>query len=169
MPAGVRPSESRVRAALFSIWGERVVNAHLLDLFAGSGAVGLEAASRGALEVTLIEADPVVRRGLATNVDRTALAGVRIVKAELPKGLVRIAETGSRSFDLVFADPPYAFTAYPELLDLVVPLLHPAGELVVEHSCRTSLPREARGLVRVDERRYGESALAFYRLDPPAD
>jgi 16S rRNA G966 N2-methylase RsmD len=86
---------------------------------------------------------------------------------KLPAGLARLA---GRAFDLVFADPPYAFTGYSVLLARLIekpaPLLAPDGEIVVEHSSRLDLPLEAGALVRTDVRRYGESSLSFYRRRP---
>jgi 16S rRNA (guanine(966)-N(2))-methyltransferase RsmD len=149
-----------VREALFSIWGERLDGARVLDLFAGSGVVGIEAAGRGALEVLAVDDDPRAVRTIAENVERLAAGGVDVWRLRLPGGLARLAP---RVFDLVFADPPYAFTGHTALLAAVAPLLAADGEVVVEHSARQELPAEVGDLVRVDVRRYGESGLSFYR------
>ena len=87
---------------------------------------------------------------------------IEVRRLTLPAGLSRL--TGP--FDLVFADPPYAFEPYGDLLVGVARLLAPDGEVVVEHSSRRELPLEAGPLVRVDVRRYGESSLSFYRRVP---
>jgi 16S rRNA (guanine(966)-N(2))-methyltransferase RsmD len=166
VPPGARPTEGRVREALFSIWGERLAGARFLDLFAGSGAVGLEAASRGARRVLCVEDDPRAVRTLRDNL--AALRGaageaeIAARRLPLPRGLARLVEEGER-FDLVFADPPYAFTAYPRLLVELAPLLAEGGEAAVEHSARVVLPARAGALERTAERRYGETALSFYR------
>jgi 16S rRNA G966 N2-methylase RsmD len=95
---------------------------------------------------------------------------VEIRRLTLPAGLARLEQDGVGPFDLVFADPPYAFGGYEELLAGVIPLLarYPGAgaEVAVEHSTRRELPVEAAGLVRVDVRRYGESSVSFYRLGP---
>lgn len=166
VPPGARPTEGRVREALFSIWGEAVDGARVLDLFAGSGVVGLEAAGRGALSVLSVDDGLRAVKLLERNVEAVGERGsVRVRRLVLPAGLFRLEEEGA-VFDLVFADPPYGFQAYEELLERAAPLLAPGGEVVVEHSGRRELPAEAGGLVRVNVRRYGESALAFYRRAP---
>ena len=159
VPPEVRPTGSRMREALFSIWRPRVRDARFLDLFAGSGAVAFEALSRGASEVVLVEASRRAAAVAEANGVRLAQSGVRLVRAELPGALERL-ERGR--YDLVFADPPYDFGAYEELIAGVAPLLAPEGELAVEHSVRTSLPASAGVLELRDQRVYGESALAFY-------
>lgn len=164
---GVRPTEGRVRESLFSIWQTRVPGARFLDLFAGSGAVGLEAHSRGAAFVCFVEADPRALRDLERNAAELPLEAWRRWRGRLPAALVQLAGAGERDFDLVFADPPYAFAEYAKLIEGVAPLLAATGELAVEHSARVTMPAAAGGLARVDERRYGETAISFYcRLGP---
>lgn len=163
VPPGVRPTEGRVREALFSIWGERLRGARLLDLFAGSGAVALEAVGRGALGALAVERAHRSLEVLEANVERLGEAGVvEVRKGDLPTALATLAEAAER-YDLVFADPPYDYRDYPGLIAAVAPLLAEDGELVVEHSMRRDLPFEVGALVRADERRYGETALSFYR------
>ncbi|MES1241281.1 MAG: 16S rRNA (guanine(966)-N(2))-methyltransferase RsmD [Acidobacteriota bacterium] len=159
VPPGARPTEGRVREALFSIWNDRLDRARVLDLFAGSGVVGLEALGRGALAVLFVDESLRAVKTLEAN---AAQLGERaeVRRLPLPAGLVRL--TGP--FDLAFADPPYAFGEYDALLAGLQPLLAPDAEVVVEHSSRTDLPVEAGRLVRTDARRYGESSLSFYRL-----
>jgi 16S rRNA (guanine966-N2)-methyltransferase len=148
-----------VREALFSIWGDRVDRARVLDLFSGSGVVGLEALSRGALAVLFVDGS---LRAVKTLQENAAHLGqnVEARKLPIPAGLARL--TGP--YDLVFADPPYSFAGYDALLAGLAPLLATDGEAVVEHSSRNELPIEAGRLVRTDVRRYGESSLSFYRL-----
>jgi 16S rRNA (guanine966-N2)-methyltransferase len=169
--AGVRPSEGRVREALFSIWQGSVPNAAFLDLFAGSGAVGLEALSRGASSALFVDSSPRVLTLLKGNCRGLDGACVRFRRATLPRGLVAFGADCRSAFDLIFADPPYAFAEHARLLNLVVPLLALRGELAVEHSARVELPSAVGELAQVDVRRYGESALSFYRhtTDPPTD
>lgn len=161
-PAGIRPSEARVRAALFSIWADRLAGARFLDLFAGSGAVGLEAVSRGALAATFVEADRRVATLLARNLAIAPVGSVLLRRGRLPDELASIA-AGEDRFDLVFADPPYAFLDFGDLLAGCASVLAEDGEIALEHSARTPTPEEVDPLVRVDHRRYGESALSLYR------
>ncbi|HVR95975.1 MAG TPA: 16S rRNA (guanine(966)-N(2))-methyltransferase RsmD [Thermoanaerobaculia bacterium] len=166
VPPGARPTEGRVREALFSIWGDRLDGARVLDLFAGSGVVGLEAVGRGALSLLAVDDDLRAVKTLEANAARLGQGLAQVRKLILPYGLSRLVQEGAGPFDLVFADPPYAFDDYGALLTGAVPLLAPDAEVVVEHSSRRDLPPEAGRLVRVDMRRYGESALSFYRLGP---
>jgi 16S rRNA (guanine(966)-N(2))-methyltransferase RsmD len=183
----VRPTESRVREALFAVWTPLLPNARFLDLFAGTGAVALEAVGRGALGALCIEADRRALAVLERNVRRLGEEGVvEIRRGTLPDALARLTGDGEAQtvggagtaapvdrFDLVFADPPYRFADHAALLAAVAPLLAPDGEVAVEHSARRELPLEvpapgtaAGRLVRVDVRRYGESSLSFYRHGP---
>jgi 16S rRNA (guanine(966)-N(2))-methyltransferase RsmD len=162
---GVRPTEGRVREALFSIWQERLPGARFLDLYAGSGAVGLEALSRGAAAVLFVESDPRALRELERSVRLFAPERARRWRTSLPAGLGELARRAGgewERFDLVFADPPYAFTGHPRLLAGIEPLLAPDGEAAIEHSARRELPEEGGGLARASVRVYGETALSFY-------
>ncbi|HVF58305.1 MAG TPA: 16S rRNA (guanine(966)-N(2))-methyltransferase RsmD [Thermoanaerobaculia bacterium] len=169
VPPGARPTEGRVREALFSIWADRLPGARFLDLFAGSGAVGIEAASRGAARVLCLEDDARAVRTLRANIKEVGGEEGQIAawRVPLPRGLSRLVEQGEAPFDLIFADPPYAFTEYAELLRRLAPLLAEDGEAAIEHSARAPLAEEVAGLTRVDDRRYGETALSFYRRVAP--
>jgi 16S rRNA (guanine(966)-N(2))-methyltransferase RsmD len=162
VPRGVRPSEGRVREALFSTWQHRVPGSRFLDLFAGSGAVGFEAVSRGAAAVVCAEKDLAVLRTLEATARRVGAGTLRGVRASLPGDLAAWPERGLGPFDLVFADPPYAFVRHAALLQAVGPLLAPGAEVALEHSIRVETPPVAAGLLRTASRRYGESALSFY-------
>ena len=158
----IRPTLSWVRQALFDIWGRRVAGSAFLDLFAGSGAVGIEAVSRGAARAVLVESSREALAVLEGNVGRAALPGVSVVRARLPGELERRLPAAMR-FDLIFADPPYALADYAELLAGAGELLGEDGRLAVEHSRRRELPPAAGSLERSDERNYGDKVLSFYR------
>jgi 16S rRNA (guanine966-N2)-methyltransferase len=169
VPPGARPTEGRVREALFSIWRDRLENARILDLFAGSGAVGLEALGRGALRLVAVDADVRAVKMLESNVEslgQDVRGLVEIRRLGLPAGLAHLIQEGAGPFDLVFVDPPYNFGSYEELLAGVVPLLTADPEVAVEHASRRDMPIEVGGLVRVDVRRYGEGSVSFYRRGP---
>lgn len=180
VPATARPTEGRVREALFSIWSQEVPGSRFLDLFAGSGVVAVEAASRGALTVVAVESDPRAFRRLEANLRRLDLTGlVEAHRGVLPGWLERWSEEGGEEgrlpFHLVFADPPYVWEGYRELLTAIAPLLAEDGWIAIEHSARVELPvelpvevaiesaEETAPLVRADVRRYGESVLSLYR------
>lgn len=163
VPEGSRPSSSRVREALFSIWGERVAGRRFLDLFAGSGAVGIEALSRGAALAVLIEGSSRRFHVLAANLRHLNLERGEARRLDLPRELSKLSSEYGGAFDLIFADPPYAFGDFESLLDACEKLLAQGGELAIEHSRRGSTLKERGGLARVDQRSYGESSISFYR------
>ena len=123
----VRPTPNRVREAVFnSLYSlDAIEDARVLDLFAGTGALGIEALSRGAAEAVFVERDPAVARVLRGNLEATGLAGAATVMvADVDRALVQLA---GRRFDVALVDPPYAFDAWPELLWRV-----PADTVVAE-------------------------------------
>lgn len=153
-----RPITDRVKETLFGILGERVLDARVLDLYAGSGAIGIEALSRGAAHATFVERS---REGLAairSNLERTRLAAAASVHGD---DVLRYLErTGDGPFDLVVLDPPYAERAILAPLERLGPHLAPDATVVVKHFWRTPIPDVA-GLERWRERRFGETALTF--------
>jgi 16S rRNA (guanine966-N2)-methyltransferase len=164
VPHGVRPTEGKVREALFSIWQDELPGARLLDLFAGSGAVGFEALGRGAATAVLVEGDPRVAKALKENAAMLEIGEVaRIYRLRLPAGLT-VVNDRERPFDLVFADPPYGYDDSPKLIAGCAPLLAAAGSLCLEHRSRDEPPPATAGLELVGTRRYGESCLTFYTL-----
>ncbi len=166
VPPGARPTEGRVREALFSIWGDRLEGARVLDLFAGSGIVGLEALSRGALSALCVDESLRAVQMMERNAGLLQEKAAEIRRLTLPAGLARLVAEGAGPFDLVYIDPPYNFNLYDELLAALAPLLTKHAEVVVEHSSRRDMPIQAGPLVRVDARRYGEGSLSFYRWEP---
>lgn len=166
VPPGARPTEGRVREALFSIWSDRLEGARVLDLFAGSGIVGLEAIGRGALAALAVDETLGAVKTLEANAARLGERLLIIRRLTLPAGLARLVAESAGPFDLVYADPPYNFNLYGELIEAVAPLLAQDADVAVEHSSRRDLPIEAGPLTRVDVRKYGESAISFYRRGP---
>ncbi len=146
-----------------STWQDRLPGARLLDLFAGSGAVGLESLGRGAASVVGLESDARVLAELGRSYELWSSGRASATRASLPRDLER--RVGEHRFDLVFADPPYEFDDFEGLLEGCAPLLEEHGELVVEHSARSPMPDSAGGLERVRSRGYGESVLSAYRHD----
>src|SRR5512140_314239 len=165
-----RPTSDRVREALFSILGD-VEGLDVLDLFAGSGALGLEALSRGARSATFVDEARAALLALRANVEALAVGEeTAIVPAGARAGLVRLARAGRR-FGLVLADPPYAYAETPRVLaDLVgLGLLVPGAWVVLEHAARgtppavETEPAEGPALAVRFTRTYGDTALTFYR------
>lgn len=177
-PRGTRPTSDRVREALFSRLEhlDVVEGARVVDLFAGSGALGLEAASRGAAHVVLVESAGRAVEVCRRNVAVLGLPGVRVVaeRAEvwLQRGGSEVGETGAaggRAVDLALLDPPYDLgeDRLTAVLAALVPLLDAQAVVVVERSARTPEPGWPVGLGLLDERRYGETVLWF--AEPTAD
>lgn len=169
--SGTRPTSDRVREAAFSALDARgaVHGAHVLDLYAGSGALGLEAASRGASAVTLVERSPaaaqVCRRNAAA-VTRAAPPSARPAVEVRAVSAQSYLAGASGPFDLVFIDPPYDVED-AELLGVLaalVPLLAPHASVCVERSTRTGEPSLPDGLELVRRKDYGETALFW--LEP---
>ncbi len=157
----VRPTTERVREAVFDILGPRVAGAAVLDLFAGTGAMALEALSRGAARAVLVEADPESIRAANQNVEALAVADrVRIVRRDARQG----PGPGDDQFDLVFADPPYGEAAAVAAVEAVgrSGRLDPDGMMIVEHGIEVDLPEVTSHLERVDRRRYGRTGVSFY-------
>ncbi|MFO0687643.1 MAG: 16S rRNA (guanine(966)-N(2))-methyltransferase RsmD [Myxococcota bacterium] len=167
---GVRPTADRVRESLFSVLGS-VDGLRVLDLCAGTGALGLEACSRGAASVIWVERSRGVARDLAKRLAGFGLEsepGLELVVADARQAIARLARAvdGPR-FDLVFYDPPYAATDRVEVLEALFAsgLLASGATVVVEGARRHSLPAVPGARV-VDERRYGETVLTW--LEPVA-
>ncbi|MCL8209161.1 MAG: 16S rRNA (guanine(966)-N(2))-methyltransferase RsmD [Actinomycetia bacterium] len=157
----VRPTLDRVREALFAILAPAVAGARVLDLFAGTGALGIEALSRGAAEAVLVEPDPGVRRVLAANLQALDLGREARILPWRAEVAVRRLPPGT--FDLVLCDPPWTWDPPAALLDRLAPLLRPPGWLVWEADARGRPAPVIPGLTAVDRRRYGRTTLVFWR------
>jgi 16S rRNA (guanine966-N2)-methyltransferase len=154
---GTRPITDRVKETLFAILGERVPEARVVDLFAGSGAIGIEALSRGAAHATFVEQARPALAALRTNLERTRLAGLATIE---PIDVERFLAAAGGPWDLAFLDPPYELRAIVAPLRAVEPHLARDAMVVVKHFWRTELPDVA-GLQPVRQRRFGETMLSF--------
>jgi 16S rRNA (guanine(966)-N(2))-methyltransferase RsmD len=157
---GLRPTSDRLRETLFNVLAPRIEGARFLDAYAGTGAVGIEALSRGAAHVTFVESDRRAAELIARNLarcgveDRYAIIRARFAGAPQLDG----------AFDLLFLDPPYGAAGLTEALSSAAPLLAAESLMIVEHAARDAAPERTAGLVRVRELVQGDSALAFYRM-----
>jgi 16S rRNA (guanine966-N2)-methyltransferase len=152
----VRPTADRVREAWMSILGPRLIDARVLDLFAGSGALGLEALSRGAAHATFVELNGPSLEALRTNIETLQVTG----QATVHRGdaLRHVQQLTAQAYDVVLADPPYAHQHATTLVEQFrrVPF---ASVLAVEHAATEDPAGD-------DCRRYGDSALTFCYADP---
>ncbi|MEP7081545.1 MAG: 16S rRNA (guanine(966)-N(2))-methyltransferase RsmD [Chloroflexota bacterium] len=153
-----RPITDRVKETLFGILGERVPGARVLDLYAGSGAVGIEALSRGAEHATFVERGREALVALRTNLERTGLAGTAsVMSVDVERFLARAA---GGPWDLVVLDPPYAERAIVTPLRDLLPHLAPGAMVVLKHHWRSGVPDVA-DLSTTRQRRFGETMLTF--------
>ena len=156
---GLRPTSDRLRETLFNVLAPRIGGARFLDAYAGTGAVGIEALSRGAAHVTFVELDPRAIQLIQTNLrkcgvsDRHAIIRGRVGRSlSLPIG----------SFDLAVLDPPYDESDLTAAIAALEALIAPGGLLVLEHARRRESPESVGQLTRTRVLRSGDSALSFY-------
>lgn len=162
-PDGTRthPMSERARGAMFNSLGSLVDGAEVLDAFAGTGAVGLEALSRGAAHATFVERDRVAQKVLAANITTLGVdEQVKLVRTTVANWLETV---NGQEFDLIFADPPYHD---PQLstVSKLLSLLKPGGLMILSHPGRGEVPTK-NGVVVVDNRSYGNAFLTFYRRE----
>jgi 16S rRNA (guanine966-N2)-methyltransferase len=157
--AGTRPTADRVREALFSILGA-LEGLRVLDLYAGSGALGIEALSRGAGQVTFVDSDPAAVRAVRANLEHIGAGGARVFRADALSFLRGAARHGDR-WDLVLCDPPYRLAPRlgQSLGPLLAPVLSPEARIVCESSVKHPLRLD---LPVATERRYGDTALVIH-------
>lgn len=158
--ARTHPMGERIRGALFNILGD-LEDKQVLDAFAGTGALGLEALSRGASHATFIEHDRAAQNVLAKNIQTLGLSeSAKLVRASVASW----TQSANRPlFDVIFVDPPYHDMQLSTVTRLVT-YLQPKGLMILSHPGRESAPT-VNGVVVVDNRSYGDAALAFYHLE----
>jgi 16S rRNA (guanine966-N2)-methyltransferase len=154
-----RPTSDRVRENVFNIVAPWVEDARVLDLYAGSGAMGLEALSRGAASVLFVEADADAARTIERNLDKLRLTGATVVRQQATVALTQEAGAG-RKYDLVLADPPYSMTDYDQLARYFPTVLADDGLLVLESSARVE--PELPGLAVRTTRKYGSTRVTVF-------
>jgi len=166
---GLRPTLDRVREALFSILGD-VTGLAVMDLFAGTGALGIEALSRGAAHAVFVERDRATAMLIRANLESTGLAAKSVVlELDLPTALPGLA-AGRAPFDLILIDAPYEGSARDETLahPVLPSMLVQGGCIVVEHDVRRPPPLDLLGLEVTDQRRYGSTGLVFLEHPTPS-
>jgi 16S rRNA (guanine(966)-N(2))-methyltransferase RsmD len=158
---GLRPTSDKLRETLFNVLAVRIGEARVLDGFAGTGAVGIEALSRGAAHVTFVEADGRAERLVRRNLDHCGVGADRyaIIRARFTDAARTLS---ARSFDLVFLDPPYRAADIAGTLAAAAPLVAVDGLVVLEHARRDVAP-EAASIVKTRDILSGDSALTLYR------
>jgi len=163
---GLRPTSDRLRETLFNIFGASVPGARVLDACAGTGAVGIEAISRGAAHVTFADRDPRAIELIRRNLTHCGVSGgYAIIRVDLDRDVARPFDV---LFDLIFLDPPYEMNPLGALAELA-PVVAPDGVLVLEHARGRGGPADVGGLARAREVTSGSSSLSLYRRAGQAD
>ncbi len=162
-PARMRPTLDRVKEAIFDIIGDRVVGARVLDLFAGSGSLGIEALSRGAADAIFVERETSFLKVIAQNLrachfeQRGTLLGARVETA------LRILERRGERFQIILMDPPYRRGLARKMVQKLAEgnLITDEGLVMIEHDPTEELPNQGGQLRIIDARRYGDTAVSF--------
>jgi 16S rRNA (guanine(966)-N(2))-methyltransferase RsmD len=157
---GLRPTSDKLRETLFNVLAPRISGAQVLDGYAGTGAVGIEAISRGAAGVTFIERDRRAQGLIARNVAACGISeGYAIIGSTVLHAIEMLRD--GPAFDIVFLDPPYASDIH-DVLQHVGAIVKEDGIVIVEHARRSQPPDAAAGLQRTREVRSGDSSLSVY-------
>lgn len=163
----IRPTADRAREALFSIIGKEVENVMVLDLFAGSGALGLEALSRGAQGAVFVDSSPEAVRIINVNIVKCGFSGrTQVLKRDLSKSLYFLKKhLPNTLYSIVFIDAPYRKGLAERMLQKTaeINILSTDALVVVEEDALTEMPSNVAGLYLVDQRRYGDTGFWFYR------
>jgi 16S rRNA (guanine(966)-N(2))-methyltransferase RsmD len=170
--AGLRPTSDQLRETLFNVLAPRIAGARVLDGYAGTGAVGIEALSRGAAWVTFVDRDPRAAALIAANLAACGIEkGYAIIRADLARGLSPLREgPAAEWFDVVLLDPPYEPDSRAQLETILAAageVLKSNGVLVLEHARRHQAPDAVGHLVRFRHLASGDSALSFYEISRP--
>ena len=163
---GLRPTADRVKEALFSILGSRVADSRFLDLYAGTGAIGIEASSRGAQHVTFVESNPAAVRVLRANVTQCRLGTAADIQTCSAGAFLRRNANTVGQHDLVFADPPYRENPLAELWPALTGTATLASDalIVVEHSSKSAVPPATGRLRLLRQYRYGDTTLSVFEV-----
>ena len=161
----IRPTADRVRETIFNLLGQTLPGGEVLDLFAGTGALALEALSRGATRAVLVDNGREAIELCRANASALGFQDrVRVLALPVDRALKKLRSEGA-IFDLIFADPPYAALVATHLLEKIVEnqLLASGGIACIEHDKRERLADSIGGLVQDDARRFGDTVVSFYR------
>jgi 16S rRNA (guanine(966)-N(2))-methyltransferase RsmD len=159
---GLRPTSDKLRETLFNVLGPGIHGRRVLDGYAGTGAVGIEALSRGAAHVTFVESDRRATDLIAANLARCGVTDrYAIIPVEFARAKRRME---AARFDIIFLDPPYGEAELSKALSTVADLAAPDARVIIEHARRDKAPAQAGRLVQTRDLVAGDSALAFYRV-----
>lgn len=161
---GLRPTSDKLRETLFNILAPRIAGSRVLDGYAGTGALGIEAVSRAAAQVIFVDQDRRACALIRHNLERCGITeGYAIIQTTVLQAIERLR--GEPAFDVILLDPPYA-TDIQDALQHVGEIVKPDGVVVLEHARKSESPVAPGRLVRTREVRSGDSALTFYTCQP---
>ncbi len=163
VPHKARPISDRAKTSIFDVIGPDVIDKRILDLYAGSGALGIEALSRGARSCTFVDSNKFAVKDIESNLEKTSLKDKAEVRNQ--RALKFLSDTPDESYDLVFADPPYEFYKGPgrleRIMDAVTRITPPGGALIVKHPWKLELP-EVKNLKLADKRQFGSNGVSLW-------
>jgi 16S rRNA (guanine966-N2)-methyltransferase len=162
----LRPTSDRLRETLFNVLGPAVAESLFIDVFAGTGAIGIEAISRGAAETIFIESSAKTAQLVRQNLEALRIQNAELIQADAVAGLEKIASRRALA-DFVFVDPPYENVEdYSRVLEFLdgSHLIAPQGVVIVEHFYKMSLPERFERLERTRLLEQGDASLSFFRL-----
>ncbi len=156
-----RPTSHKVREAVFDILQHKIIGSHFLDLFAGTGAVGIEAVSRGACKVILVEENNRLISNIKKNIEHFEIQDKIVLCRD---DALRFLRATDETFDIVFADPPYGFEGYGEMATIISDreVLKQGGVLIIEHSSKVDLPVSDGRIQHKRTYKYGDTTLSLF-------
>lgn len=160
----IRPTSDMVKESLFNILGGEVINSNFLDLFGGTGSIGIEAVSRGAEHVVFIDSSIKSIKVLRKNLENLGIKNnVEVYNADYLTAINKLYQN-SRRFDIIFLDPPYGTGIAQKALERIneKPILSGDGVIIVEHDARDAMPVSLGSIKMYREKRYGNTKLSFY-------
>ncbi len=162
----IEPTKDMVKEAVFNILGAEIIGKKFIDLFSGSGNIGIEALSRGAKEVFFVESNFKCVEVINQNLEQLGLYG-KVIRQNV---LQFLKQPQAVQFDFIFADPPYHKKYYEKILELLAtnPLVHSNSQIILEHHTLESLSTIPKQLIFIDKRCYGITGLSFYSVDHKA-
>jgi len=165
-PKSVRPTQQKVRKAIFDILGQEIKESRFLELFAGSGAVGIEALSNGAQEVVFVENNRNCLRVLMENIEDLRISNYEVLSIDSIRVIERFHAQG-KTFNIIFLDPPYFKDLAQKTLQTIsmCDILVNPGIIIVEHHKKDILDKQFSDITFFKQRRYGEKCLSFFRAE----
>lgn len=163
MPRGIRPTQDLVRKAVFDILGD-ISGLAFLELYAGSGAVGLEALSRGASSLTMVESNRDSLLAIKRNIELLKAPACNLYHLEADKG-VKLLALDKKLFDIIFIDPPYHSDMAKKILQTLegYDILAPHGLIIVQHFKSEELPKDNQNFSLIKEAKYGDTWLSIFK------